>query len=132
MPDIDLEIVTSSRMFKDLKTIRVNPEGLNIRQESLEKEMSLTLLLLGKNRYKDKLQFREDIGDEGEALRRISIAKFQTYAEQALQIESMFPNAILIQNEVPTDVREEMYRCGGSKIPMFYPYKLFEPPSLIS
>lgn len=60
-------------------------------------------------------------------LKRWVRRKFTEYALQGLWVKQIFPNAILLQNEKPSDLRTKMYqplikKLLNSRLPVLYPY----------
>ncbi len=117
--EVDFDVIVSSRLREQLPQVRLGYKDLELDEYSLRAERDITMSLL-ETRYAKQLAYSEE--DAFDAATKISKAKFKTYAEQIAQIQTLYPNAILIQNEFPAWLREKMFRCGGSKIPTFYPY----------
>lgn len=62
-----------------------------------------------------------------EQLQQIVELKFRTYGRQGFKLKQMYPNAILLQNELPVDVRSRMINAGlvqlnEPSIGVLYPY----------
>jgi len=91
-------------------------------EEDMEWELNKLKTHFGHGKYFENLDKPSD-----KILRKWIISKFSEYAIQGFWLSIFFPNALLLQNEKPTDLRYNMYQplirtYFNSSLPNIYPF----------
>lgn len=131
-PKLDIEIISWYELEKSWQKLGWNFNqqfqstkkdlGKYYSQDELDLELKKLEDAFGKGKYFNGLK-KPPIS----TLKRWVRRKFAEYTVQGLWLKQIFPDAILLQNEKPSDLRTKMYqplikKLLNTKLPVLYPY----------
>ncbi len=114
-----ISITTNCFRWSEIRDINENTLEV-IDPDQLKKEIDRLKQIFSKGNYYNGWKNPSD-----EELEKIAELKFKTYADQGYQLARYFPNAILIQNEFPLELRTKMLNLLNDEanfLPAIYPY----------